>query len=43
MAVGNNSPQLNYVLATNNAHASAWWSAPIGVRYKMDLRQSDFR
>jgi len=43
MAVGNNSPQLNYVLATNNAHASVVWSAPIGVRYKVDLRQSDFR
>jgi hypothetical protein len=43
MAVGNDSPQLSYVLATNNAHASVVWSAPIGVRYKVDLRQSDFR
>jgi hypothetical protein len=43
MAVGNNSPQLSHVLATNNAHASVVWSASIGVRYKLDLRQSDFR
>ena len=43
MAVGNNSPQLSHVLATDNAHASVVWSAPIGVRYKLDLRQSDFR
>jgi hypothetical protein len=43
MAVGNNSPQLNFVLTTNNAHASVVWSAPIGMRYKVDLRQSDFR
>ena len=43
MAVGKNSPQLSQVLATNNAHASVVWSAPIGVRYKLDLRQSDFR
>jgi hypothetical protein len=43
MAVGANSPQLSYVLATNNAHASVVWTASIGVRYKVDLRQSDFR
>ena len=43
MAVGNNDPQMTYVLATNNAHASVVWSAPIGVRYKLDLRQSDFK
>ena len=43
MAVGNNSPQLSQVLATDNAHASVVWSATIGVRYKLDLRQSDFR
>ena len=43
MVVGNNSPQLSHVLATDNAHASVVWSAPIGVRYKLDLRQSDFR
>jgi hypothetical protein len=43
MAVGKNSPQLSQVLATNNAHASVVWSASIGVRYKVDLRQSDFR
>jgi hypothetical protein len=43
MAVGNNSPQLSHVLATDNAHASVVWSASIGVRYKLDLRQSDFR
>jgi hypothetical protein len=43
MAVGNNSPQLKYVLATNNAHASVVWTALIGVRYKLDLRQSDFK
>ena len=43
MAVGNGSPQLGQVLATDNAHASVVWSASIGVRYKLDLRQSDFR
>ena len=43
MAVGKNSPQLAHVLATNNARASVVWSAPVGVRYKLDLRQSDFR
>jgi hypothetical protein len=43
MAVGNGSPQLSQVLATNNAHATVVWSAKIGVRYKVDLRQSDFR
>jgi hypothetical protein len=43
MAVGNNSPQLKFVLATNNAHASVVWTALIGVRYKVDLRQSDFK
>ena len=43
MAVGSGSPQLRHVLATDNAHASVVWSAPIGVRYKLDLRQSDFR
>jgi hypothetical protein len=43
MVVGTNSPQLKFVLATNNAHASVVWTAPIGVKYKVDLRQSDFR
>jgi hypothetical protein len=43
MAVGTNSPQLKFVLATNSAHASVVWTAAIGVKYKVDLRQSDFR
>ena len=43
MAVGNSRPQLKYVLATNNAHASVVWTALIGVRYKLDLRESDFK
>ena len=43
MVVGTNSPQLKFVLATNNAHASVVWTAAIGVKYKVDLRQSDFR
>jgi hypothetical protein len=43
MAVGTSSPQLKYVLATNNAHASVVWTASIGVRYKLDLRQSDYK
>ena len=43
MTVGDNSPQLRFVLATNNAHASVVWTAAIGVRYKVDLRQSDFK
>jgi hypothetical protein len=43
MVVGTNSPQLKFVLATNNAHASVVWTAPIGVKYKVDLRQSDFK
>lgn len=43
MAVGSNNPQLSYVLATNNARASVVWRAPIAVRYKVDLRQSDFK
>jgi hypothetical protein len=43
MAVGNNGPQIGYVLTTNNARASVVWKAPIGVRYRVDLRQSDFQ
>jgi len=42
MTVGTNSPQLKSVLATNNAHASVVWSVSTGVKYKLDLRQSDF-
>jgi hypothetical protein len=43
MEVGSNNPQLKYVLATNNAHASVVWTAQIGVKYKVDLRESDFK
>lgn len=43
MAVGSGSAQLAYVVAMNNARASAVWPVSIGVRYKVALKQSDFR
>ena len=42
MAVSSN-PQLTSVLTADNAHASTVWSANIGVKYKVDIRQSDFQ
>jgi len=43
LAVGGNNLQLNFVMAANNARASVVWRAPIAMRYKVDLRQSDFQ
>jgi hypothetical protein len=43
MVVGSSNPQLTYVLATNNARASAVWPAPNGVKYHHALTQSDYR
>jgi hypothetical protein len=42
MVIGGN-PQLTYVLATNNARASAVWPAPNGVKYHHALKQSDYQ
>jgi hypothetical protein len=43
MVVGSSNPQLTYVLATNNAHATAVWPAYAGVLHHVVLKQSDFR
>jgi hypothetical protein len=43
MVVGSNNPALSSVVTASNAHASAVWQAPIGVRYKVDFRQSDYQ
>ena len=42
MVIGSN-PQLTYVLATNNARASAVWPTPNGVKYHRVYSQSDFQ
>ena len=42
MAIGG-TPQITYVLATNNARASAVWPARNGVKYHQALIQSDYQ
>ena len=37
------SPQIAFVLATNNAHASAVWAARNGVKYHHAIVQSDYQ
>ncbi len=43
MVVGSSNPQLTYVLATNNAQATAVWPAYAGVLHHVVLKQSDYR
>ncbi len=35
------TPKITYILATNNARASAVWPAPNGVKYHVAIKQSD--
>jgi hypothetical protein len=41
--VGASNAKLTYLVAGNNAFASALWPMGIGVKYHVALDQSDFR
>ena len=41
--VGSGSAKVTYLVAGNNAFASAVWPVGIGVKYHVALKQSDYR